>query len=172
MFCCDTRYLFFWAISGIFFWIIGSVLWSSSELVAKTWHFGNLLPFYGYPPVHDFAVHVVTTITTILLSSLSSTSSFSPLYHQLMIKIYKSLPDLFPIITFYSSPRVHDRFGSCVTPFVLVIILKELNEIFHLFYNHFACQVQGFLFGPFWFVLQRTTKLHCKMCCLYSTVTL
>ena len=43
------------------------------------------------------------------------------------------LPDLFPIITFYSSPRVHDRFGCCVTPFVLVIILKELNEICHLF---------------------------------------
>ena len=50
-----------------------------------------------------------------------------------MIKIYKSLPDLFPIITFYSSPGVHDRFGSCVTPVVLVIILKELNEICHLF---------------------------------------
>ena len=43
------------------------------------------------------------------------------------------LPDLFPIITFYSSPRVHDRFGCCVTPFVLAIILKELNEIGHLF---------------------------------------
>ena len=43
------------------------------------------------------------------------------------------LPDLFPIITFYSSPGVHDRFGSCVTPVVLVIILKELNEICHLF---------------------------------------
>ena len=26
---------------------MGSVLWSSSELEVKTWHFGNLLPFKG-----------------------------------------------------------------------------------------------------------------------------